>query len=289
MTIDGRRRVVIDGLSPEIDSGQFPSKRAIGEGVVVRAAILADGRGERSALLRYRKTQEKNWRETPMKLSNDDCREAAFTVDEVSAYHYSIQVRVEHFKTWRSDVRKRLECETDNWRELRAELKSIVLSWIGEAIRVFSVDNPHAKPIAFGERLIGEVKAQYPNVIFLAEAFTRPKAMYRLAKVGFSPSCTYFTWRKTKSGLTSYVTGMLESDARHYCRPEFRPNTPDTLPVFSSMAAGRHTLSGRRFRLRFFQTTESWNYGFLDPQVMPARIFRVHRRMRREVDFDCFS
>jgi starch synthase (maltosyl-transferring) len=83
------------------------------------------------------------------------------------------------------------------------ELKSIVLFWIDQGVRIFRVDNPHTKPFRFWEWLIGEIKDAYPETIFLAEAFTRPKVMYRLAKLGFSQSYTYFAWRNTKWELTS--------------------------------------------------------------------------------------
>ena len=86
-----------------------------------------------------------------------------------------------------------------SWRELWEELKSVVLFWMDKGVRIFRVDNPHTKPFPFWEWLIGEIKKQCPEAIFLAEAFTRPKVMYRLAKLGFSQSYTYFTWRNTKS------------------------------------------------------------------------------------------
>ena len=92
--------------------------------------------------------------------------------------------------------------ETALWRELWEELKSVVMFWLEKGVRIFRVDNPHTKPFPFWEWLIGEIKKQCPEVIFLAEAFTRPKVMYRLAKLGFSQSYTYFTWRTTKAELT---------------------------------------------------------------------------------------
>jgi starch synthase (maltosyl-transferring) len=110
-------------------------------------------------------------------------------------------------------------------------LRDILLFWANEGIRLFRVDNPHTKPLTFWEWVIGEVRAQYPDVIFLAEAFTRPKLMYRLAKVGFSQSYTYFTWRNTKGELTEYLT-ELTTDVREFFRPHFFVNTPDINPVF---------------------------------------------------------
>src|SRR3972149_5898554 len=94
-----------------------------------------------------------------------------------------------------------------------------------QGVRIFRVDNPHTKPFGFWEWLIREVRDQYPEVIFLAEGFTRPKVMYRLAKAGFAQSYTYFTWRNTKMELT-------QSDVREFFRPNLWPNTPDILPEY---------------------------------------------------------
>ena len=110
-------------------------------------------------------------------------------------------------------------------------LRDIVLLWAGEGVRLFRVDNPHTKPLPFWEWLIDDVRAKYPDAVFLAEAFTRPKLMYRLAKIGFSQSYTYFTWRNTKAELTEYLT-ELTTNAREFFRPHFFVNTPDINPVF---------------------------------------------------------
>jgi starch synthase (maltosyl-transferring) len=110
-------------------------------------------------------------------------------------------------------------------------LRDIVVFWAGEGVRLFRVDNPHTKPLPFWEWMIADVRARFPDVIFLAEAFTRPKLMYRLAKIGFSQSYTYFTWRSTKAELTEYLT-ELNTDAREFFRPHFFVNTPDINPVF---------------------------------------------------------
>jgi len=114
---------------------------------------------------------------------------------------------------------------------LWSALRDIVLLWAGEGVRLFRVDNPHTKPLPFWEWLIGEVRARYPDAVFLAEAFTRPKLMYRLAKIGFSQSYTYFTWCNTKTELTEYLT-ELTTNARDFLRPHFFVNTPDINPVF---------------------------------------------------------
>ena len=125
-----------------------------------------------------------------------------------------------------------LNFETEEWAALWEELKSIVLFWIEKGIRIFRVDNPHTKPFAFWEWLIQEVKKNHPNVVFFAEAFTRPKVMYRLAKAGFAQSYTYFTWRNTKIELTDYLVELTRAEVKEYFRPNFWPNTPDILPEY---------------------------------------------------------
>ncbi|HET8579585.1 MAG TPA: alpha-1,4-glucan--maltose-1-phosphate maltosyltransferase, partial [Nitrospiraceae bacterium] len=122
-----------------------------------------------------------------------------------------------------------LDFETEQWQELWEELKSVVLFWIDQGVRIFRVDNPHTKPFAFWEWLIQEIKQDHPDVIFLSEAFTRPKVMYRLAKLGFTQSYTYFAWRNTKAELIQYFTELTQTEIREYFRPSLWPNTPDIL------------------------------------------------------------
>lgn len=122
--------------------------------------------------------------------------------------------------------------ETKAWRPLWEELKSVVLYWIGEGVRIFRVDNPHTKPFPFWEWLIDDIKRQYPDVLFLAEAFTRPKIMYRLAKLGFTQSYTYFSWRNTRQELTEYFQELTQPELRNIFRPNLWPNTPDILPEY---------------------------------------------------------
>ncbi|MGQ9368859.1 maltotransferase domain-containing protein [Azospirillum sp. A39] len=109
-------------------------------------------------------------------------------------------------------------------------LRDVVLFWCGEGVRIFRVDNPHTKPFPFWEWMIREVQDRFPDAIFLSEAFTRPKLMRRLAKVGYSQSYTYFTWRNTKQELTDYLNELAHGEAKDYMRPNFFPNTPDILP-----------------------------------------------------------
>ncbi len=122
--------------------------------------------------------------------------------------------------------------ETDSWRDLWDELRSIVDFWIQQGVRIFRVDNPHTKPFAFWEWLIGEVKQAHPETIFLAEAFTRPNVLYRLAKVGFTQSYNYFPWRNTKEELTQFLTELTQTDVREFFGANLWPNTPDILPEY---------------------------------------------------------
>ncbi len=125
-----------------------------------------------------------------------------------------------------------LDFESQHWRALWDELKNIFQFWIDHGVRIFRVDNPHTKPFAAWEWVIGEIKKEHNDVLFLAEAFTRPHVMYRLAKLGFSQSYTYFTWRNTKQELTEYFTELTRTEVREYFRPNLWPNTPDILSEF---------------------------------------------------------
>ncbi len=112
------------------------------------------------------------------------------------------------------------------------ELRDVLMFWVGQGVRIFRVDNPHTKPLPFWEWVIRQVQAEHPDVIFLAEAFTRPKMMRRLAKAGFTQSYTYFTWRNTKQELIEYLSELTQTEMREYFRPNFFTNTPDILPPF---------------------------------------------------------
>lgn len=118
----------------------------------------------------------------------------------------------------------------DDWFGLWDEMKRVILFWADHGVKMFRVDNPHTKPVAFWEWLIREVQDRYPDVIFLSEAFTRPKMMKVLAKAGFTQSYTYFTWRNFKQELTDYMTELSRSGMKEYFRPNFFTNTPDILP-----------------------------------------------------------
>jgi starch synthase (maltosyl-transferring) len=111
-------------------------------------------------------------------------------------------------------------------------LRDVVLFWVERGVKTFRVDNPHTKPVPFWEWMIREVQARHPDVIFLAEAFTRPKMMKALAKVGYTQSYSYFTWRNFKQELVEYLTELTQTECREYFRPNFFANTPDILPPF---------------------------------------------------------
>ena len=122
------------------------------------------------------------------------------------------------------------ECE--DWQALWAELKSVFEFWIAQGVRIFRVDNPHTKPFAFWEWVIGEIRRAHPEVIFLAEAFTRPKVMYRLAKLGFTQSYNYFPWRNSKREIIEYFTELSSQPLCEFFRPSLWPNTPDILSEY---------------------------------------------------------
>ena len=153
-----------------------------------------------------------------------------------------------------------LDFETAQWRELWQELEAVVLFWIERGVRIFRVDNPHTKALPFWEWLIGSVRQKHPEVLFLAEAFTRPKLMYRLAKLGFSQSYTYFTWRNSKPEITAYFRELTQTDVGEYFRPNLWPNTPDILPEYLQVG-GRAAFMVRLI----LAATLGANYGVYGP------------------------
>src|SRR6202167_2650259 len=137
-----------------------------------------------------------------------------------------------------------LDFESSDWEGLWEALRNVFLFWIEQGVRIFRVDNPHTKAFPFWEWLIAEVKHDFPDALFLAEAFTRPRVMQRLAKVGFTQSYTYFTWRNTKQELTDYMTELTHARVCEFMRPNLWPNTPDILPE-SLQIGGRSALLSR--------------------------------------------
>lgn len=150
--------------------------------------------------------------------------------------------------------------ESEDWRGMWEELKSVFEYWIRAGVTIFRVDNPHTKAFPFWEWAIGEIKCDHPEVLFLAEAFTRPKIMYRLAKLGFSQSYTYFPWRNGKFEITQYLTELTQTEVREFFRPNQWPNTPDILTEFLQMG-GRPA-----FVIRLLlAATLGANYGIYGP------------------------
>lgn len=185
-----------------------------------------------------------------------------------------------------------LDFETDASPELWKELRNVVLYWIDQGVRIFRVDNPHTKPFTFWEWLIKEVKREYPDVLFLSEAFTRPKVMYELAKLGFTQSYTYFTWRNTKAELMEYFTELTRSEVREYFRPNLWPNTPDILsevlqyggrPAFMARAVLAATLGanygiyGPAFELCEHRALRPGSEEYLDSEKYQLRSWDVTR------------
>ncbi len=496
---EGRRRVVIEGVWPEIDGGRFAAKRVVGERLVVQADIFGDGHDEVAALLLYRHQSEQQWRKTPMRPLVNDRWEGSFVPTEIGTYLYTLAGRIDHFETWKHDLAKKLdagrnleidiligaqmietaaeragddsenllryverlkeapddpsalaiaseellselmaihhdpkmtthyekelrltvdreralfsawyeffprsvcsgdeghgtfaECEkllpeiarmgfdivyfppihpigltfrkgknnsttaaqddpgspwaigapdgghkaihpelgtledfenfvaaaagygievamdiafqaspdhpyvdsnpawfrwrpdgtvqyaenppkkyqdiipfdfeSPEWPSMWEELTDVFRFWVERGITVFRVDNPHTKAFGFWEWAISEIKRDYPDVLFLSEAFTRPKVMYRLAKLGFSQSYTYFSWRNTAGEMEQYLRELTTAPVRDFFRPNFWPNTPDILPEFLQYG-GKPA-----FVIRFvLASTLSASYGIYGP------------------------
>jgi len=150
--------------------------------------------------------------------------------------------------------------ESSAWQELWNELRDVIRFWIDNGVRIFRVDNPHTKPLAFWHWAINGIKKEHPDIIFLAEAFTRPKIMYWLAKGGFTQSYTYFAWRNTKYELTEYFSAITRPPLSDFFRPNAWPNTPDILTEYLQYG-GRPA-----FVIRLIlAATLSANYGIYGP------------------------
>ena len=161
--------------------------------------------------------------------------------------------------------------ETADWQALWQALLDVVLHWVGQGVRIFRVDNPHTKSFRFWEWLIAEVRREHPEAIFLSEAFTRPKVMYQLAKLGFTQSYTYFAWRNAKWELTEYMKELTRTEVREFFRPSFWPNTPDILT--EALQHGGRPAHMARFALA---ATLSSSYGIYGPafELMESRAVR---------------
>jgi len=182
--------------------------------------------------------------------------------------------------------------ESEDWQGLWQELKSVFDYWIGEGVKIFRVDNPHTKAFSFWEWAITEVQRKHPEVIFLAEAFTRPKVMHRLAKVGFSQSYSYFTWRNTKAELIEYFTELAQGPGREYFRPNAWPNTPDILnenlqfggrPIFmtrlvlAATLAASYGIYGPAYELMEGTPREPGSEEYLDSEKYQLRAWDLDR------------
>lgn len=183
--------------------------------------------------------------------------------------------------------------ESDAFPRLWNELRRVVQYWIDQGVRIFRVDNPHTKPFLFWQWLIGDVKASYPETIFLAEAFTRPKVMHHLAKVGFTQSYTYFAWRTSKAELMDYFTELTTSPVREFFRPNLWTNTPDILteqlqhggrPVFMARLALAATLGasygiyGPAFELFEQRAQKAGSEEYLDSEKYEVRRWDLTRQ-----------
>jgi starch synthase (maltosyl-transferring) len=179
-----------------------------------------------------------------------------------------------------------LDFDTPAWKPLWEALRDVFLYWAKEGVAIFRVDNPHTKAFAFWDWVIAEVKAQYPDALFLAEAFTRPHVMHRLAKGGFTQSYTYFTWRNTKAELTEYFTELALSPTREYFRPNVWPNTPDILPyplqnapveafrirlVLAATLAATYGMYGPAFELAEARNRDTTSEEYLDSEKYQLR------------------
>lgn len=164
--------------------------------------------------------------------------------------------------------------ESGDWKNLWKELLDVALFWVEECdIKVFRVDNPHTKPFYFWGWLIAEVKKKHPDVLFLAEAFTRPKIMNELAKQGFTQSYTYYTWRNSKAELIEYLEELTKSEQKEYFRPNFWPNTPDILPY--ALQSGMESVYLHKYFLAATLSSSIGLYGpvyeYLISDAMPGK------------------
>lgn len=182
--------------------------------------------------------------------------------------------------------------ECAQWRALWDELKSVFDFWIAQGVHVFRVDNPHTKPFAFWQWVITEVKRTHPDVLFLAEAFTRPKVMYRLAKAGFTQSYTYFSWRNTKHEIVQYFTALTAAPVADFFRPNLWPNTPDILPevlqfggrpafalrlVLAATLGASYGIYGPAFELQDHAAREPGGEEYLDSEKYQLRSWDLDR------------
>ena len=174
--------------------------------------------------------------------------------------------------------------ESEDWSGMWEELKSVFDYWIAQGVTIFRVDNPHTKAFPFWEWVIPAIKLDHPEVLFLAEAFTRPKIMYRLAKLGFSQSYTYFPWRNAKGETTAYLTELAQTPVREFFRPNQWPNTPDILTEF--LQIGGRAVFGIRLLLA---ATLGSNYGIYGPAFELMEHVPVRRGSEEYLDSEKYE
>jgi starch synthase (maltosyl-transferring) len=174
--------------------------------------------------------------------------------------------------------------EGEDWQSLWQELRSVFEFWIEQGVRIFRIDNPHTKPFAFWEWTIREVRGRHPDVIFLSEAFTRPRVMERLAKLGFDQSYTYFAWRNTAQELRDYLTELTRTQVREYLRPNFWPNTQDILTEF--LQTGGRPASALRLVLA---ATLTASYGILGPTFELVEVTPLTRGREEYLDSEKYQ
>jgi starch synthase (maltosyl-transferring) len=182
--------------------------------------------------------------------------------------------------------------ESAGWRELWQALRDVVEFWAARGVRIFRVDNPHTKPFRFWEWLIEVVKERYPDTLFFSEAFTRRRVMYRLAKLGFTQSYTYFTWRNTKQELQEYMLELTRTPVREYFRPNFWPNTPDILSeclqyggrpafmgrlVLAAMLSSSYGIYGPAYELCENRAREAGSEEYLNSEKYEIRYWDLER------------
>jgi starch synthase (maltosyl-transferring) len=185
-----------------------------------------------------------------------------------------------------------IDFECADWRALWDELASILAFWCEQGVRVFRVDNPHTKAFAYWEWAIARIQREYPGTIFLSEAFTRPRVMYRLAKLGFTQSYTYFTWRNTRREIEAYFTEITQAPVREYFRPNLWPNTPDILPeplqyggrpmflarvTLAATLGANYGIYGPAFELMEHQARQPGSEEYLDSEKYQIRAWDLAR------------
>lgn len=283
-----RTRIAIENISHEINGGRFPAKVICARPFRIEADVFGDGHDVLRAAVQARRGNGRQAFETELDYFDNDRWAAELSLPEPGEWQLSFIAWRDLFATWHKDTAKKIAAGHPEWFDWRPdgtikhaenppkkyedivnvhfyrdalpslwlELRDVVLFWIEHGVKIFRVDNPHTKPFPFWEWLISDVQARHPDAIFLAEAFTSPKPMKRLAKVGFTQSYSYFTWRHSKVELTEYLTELTRDDCRHYMRPNFFANTPDINPRFLQVS-GR---PGFRTRL-VLAATLAGNYG----------------------------